>query len=112
MFFLLVYIKIYVLVLVFVLGLILLFILVYIFFLVWIDLRLIWCVMNCVFIVVGIVLFVVYDSVFVLGLMVVGINNLFVYCWKNFKIGNYVNIGIVLLVVVFYLFEEWLLMGL
>ena len=67
--------------------------------------------MNCVLIAAGIVLFAVYDSVPALGLTAVGINNLLAYRWKNPKTGNYVNIGIALLVAVFYLSEEWLPMG-
>lgn len=76
-----------------------------------IDSRLIRRVMNCVLIAAGIVLFAVYDSVPALGLTAVGINNLLAYRWKNPKTGNYVNIGIALLVAVFYLSEEWLPMG-
>lgn len=105
------YTKTYALASAFVLGLILLPTLAYILFSVRIDSRLIRRVMNCVLIAAGIVLFAVYDSVPALGLTAVGINNLLAYRWKNPKTGNYVNIGIALLVAVFYLSEEWLPMG-
>lgn len=103
--------KTYALASAFVLGLILLPTLSYILFSVRINSKLIRKVMNYVLVVAGITLFAVYGSVPALGLTAVGVNNLLAHRWKNPQWGNYVNIGIALLVAVFYLSEEWLPMG-
>lgn len=103
--------KTYALASAFVLGLILLPTLSYILFSVRINSKLIRKVMNYVLVVAGITLFAVYGSVPALGLTAVGVNNLLAHRWKNPQWGNYINIGIALLVAIFYLSEEWLPMG-
>ncbi|MDR3261942.1 MAG: efflux RND transporter permease subunit [Tannerella sp.] len=59
----------------------------------------------------GIALFVLTGILPVLGLCLFGINNLAGSRWKNAKIPAFVNIGIALLIAVYYLTSEWLPMG-
>ena len=68
-------------------------------------------VANYLLVVAGIVLLVIYGSIPALGLTAVGVNNLLASYWKNPKMSTYINIGITLLVAIYYLSEEWLPMG-
>lgn len=105
------YTKTYALASAFILGLILLPTLSYLLFSVRINSRSIRKIANYLLIVAGIALSIIYSSIPVLGLTAVGLNNLLVSYWKNPKTSNYINIGITLLVAVYYLSEEWLPMG-
>lgn len=105
------YTKTYALASAFVLGLILLPTLSYILFSVRIDSKRIRKVLNCMLIVAGILLSVLYGSIPALGLTAVGLNNLFAHRWKKSGISNYINIGIALVVTTYFLAEEWLPMG-
>lgn len=105
------YTKTYALASAFVLGLILLPTLSYILFSVRIDSKRIRKVLNCMLIVAGILLSVLYGSIPALGLTAVGLNNLFAHRWKISGISNYINIGIALVVTTYFLAEEWLPMG-
>jgi len=66
---------------------------------------------NIALIIAGIVLFFTTGVLVSLGLTLIGINNYFSYYWKNPKTSNYINIGITLLVVVYYLTAAWLPVG-
>ncbi|MCD8136571.1 MAG: efflux RND transporter permease subunit [Parabacteroides gordonii] len=105
------YTKTYALASAFVLGLILLPTLSYWLFSIRINSKLIRKVANYILIVAGILLSIIYGNIPVLGLTAIGLNNLFAFYWKNPKMSNYINIGITLLVAVYYLSEEWLPMG-
>ncbi|NYI49491.1 efflux RND transporter permease subunit [Macellibacteroides fermentans] len=67
--------------------------------------------LNYLLITAGVVLLIIYGSVPALGLTAVGFNNLLAYRWKNPKISTYINIGITLLITLYYLSEGWLPMG-
>jgi Cu(I)/Ag(I) efflux system membrane protein CusA/SilA len=68
-------------------------------------------VANIVLIVGGIALFI-FTGVFAsIGLVLLGLNNLFADRWTNTQIPTYINIGIVLLIAVYYLTIEWLPIG-
>lgn len=105
------YTKTYALASAFVLGLILLPTLSYWLFSIRINSKLIRKVANYILIVAGVLLSIIYGNIPVLGLTAIGLNNLFAFYWKNPKMSNYINIGITLLVAVYYLSEEWLPMG-
>lgn len=105
------YTKTYALASAFILGLILLPTLSYLLFSVRINSKMIRKVANYLLVVAGIVLLVIYESIPALGLTAVGVNNLFASYWKNPKMSTYINIGITLLVAIYYLSEEWLPMG-
>ncbi|WP_321332372.1 efflux RND transporter permease subunit [uncultured Bacteroides sp.] len=105
------YTKSYALVSAFVLGLIVLPTLAYYLFSIKVNSRLIRKGLNYVLVVGGIVLSVVYGSLPALGLVAVGINNLTANYWKNPKYSIYINIGIALVVAIFYLSGAWLPMG-
>lgn len=105
------YTKTYALASAFILGLILLPTLSYLLFSVRINSKMIRKVANYLLVVAGIVLLVIYGSIPALGLTAVGVNNLFASYWKNPKMSTYINIGITLLVAIYYLSEEWLPMG-
>ena len=66
---------------------------------------------NIALVIAGIVLFLTTGVLVSLGLTLIGINNYFSYYWKNPKTSNYINIGVALLVVVFYLTAAWLPVG-
>lgn len=66
---------------------------------------------NITLIVGGIVLFILTGIVPVLGLCLFGLNNLFSYKWNNNKIPTYLNVGIAILIAVYYLTVEWLPVG-
>lgn len=68
-------------------------------------------VCNITLIAGGIVLFILTGIVPVLGLCLFGLNNLFSYKWKNKKIPTYLNVGIAILIAVYYLTVEWLPVG-
>lgn len=105
------YTKTYALASSFILGLILLPTLSYLLFSVRIHSKAIRRIANYLLVVAGIALMIIYGSVPALGLTAVGLNNLFASCWKNPKMATYINIGITLLVAIYYLSEEWLPMG-
>ena len=100
--------KTYALASAFILGLILLPTLSYLLFSVRINSKMIRKVANYLLVAAGIVLLVIYGSIPALGLTAVGVNNLFASYWKNPKMSTYINIGITLLVAIYYLSEEWL----
>lgn len=66
---------------------------------------------NIALVVGGIVLFILTGIVPVIGLSLFGLNNLFTYKWKNDKIPTYLNVGIAILIAVYYLTIEWLPVG-
>lgn len=66
---------------------------------------------NIALVVDGIVLFILTGIVPVIGLSLFGLNNLFAYKWKNDKIPTYLNVGIAILIAVYYLTIEWLPVG-
>lgn len=66
---------------------------------------------NIALVVGGIVLFLLTGIVPVIGLSLFGLNNLFAYKWKNDKIPTYLNVGIAILIAVYYLTIEWLPVG-
>ncbi|MFC4675042.1 efflux RND transporter permease subunit [Dysgonomonas termitidis] len=68
-------------------------------------------VCNITLIASGIVLFILTGIVPVLGLCLFGLNNLFSYKWKNKKTPTYLNVGIAILIAVYYLTIEWLPVG-
>ena len=68
-------------------------------------------VCNITLIAGGIVLFILTGIVPVLGLCLFGLNNLFSYKWKNKKTPTYLNVGIAILIAVYYLTIEWLPVG-
>lgn len=94
-----------------VLGLVVLPTLTYFMFSIRTNSKLVRTVTNYILIAAGLVLSIVYGSLPALGLTAVGINNLLAYRWKNPKMSTYINIGVALLVAVFYLSEAWLPMG-
>lgn len=66
---------------------------------------------NIALVVGEIVLFILTGIVPVIGLSLFGLNNLFAYKWKNDKIPTYLNVGIAILIAVYYLTIEWLPVG-
>ncbi|BES61580.1 efflux RND transporter permease subunit [Dysgonomonas capnocytophagoides] len=66
---------------------------------------------NIALVVGGIVLFILTGIVPVIGLSLFGLNNLFAYKWKNDKIPTYLNVGIAILIAIYYLTIEWLPVG-
>ena len=109
------YTKTYALASAFVLGLILLPTLSYILFSVRIDSKpiqkILNYILNCLLIVAGIALLIIYGSIPAIGLTAVGVNNLLSGYWKKPQMSTYINIGITLFVTIYYLSEEWLPMG-
>lgn len=105
------YTKSYALASAFVLGLILLPTIAYYLFSIKINSQLIRKVLNYVLVVAGIGLSIVYGSLPALGLVAVGANNLTASYWKKPKSSTYINIGIALVVAIFYLSGAWLPMG-
>ena len=105
------YTKTYALASAFVLGLILLPSLSYWLFSIKIHSRLIRKILNCLLIVAGIALLIIYGSIPAIGLTAVGVNNLLSGYWKKPQMSTYINIGITLFVTIYYLSEEWLPMG-
>ncbi len=105
------YTKTYALASAFVLGIILLPTLAYYLFSIRINAKMIRRILNYVLVVSGIALAIWYQSIPALGIVAVGVNNLFAHRYKNPKMSNYINIGIALFIALFYLSEEWLPMG-
>lgn len=68
-------------------------------------------VANIVLVAGGIILFIFTGVIAALGLTLLGLNNLFAYYWENNKIPTYINIGIALLIAVYYLTIELLPIG-
>lgn len=66
---------------------------------------------NIVLIAAGILLFIFSGVVAALGLTLLGLNNFFAWYWAKDKIPTYINIGIALLIAVYYLTIEWLPIG-
>ena len=92
------YTKTYALASAFVLGLILLPSLSYWLFSIKIHSRLIRKILNCLLIVAGIALLIIYGSIPAIGLTAVGVNNLLSGYWKKPQMSTYINIGITLFV--------------
>lgn len=98
----------------FVLGIIVLPTLANIIFSVKFDKKRIRRILNTILIAAGILFTVAWGQIPALALVLIGLNNLFENRWpeKNRKaISNYINIGITLLVAVWYLAVEWLPLG-
>lgn len=66
---------------------------------------------NIVLIAAGILLFIFTGVFAALALTLFGLNNFLAYRWKNKKTPIYINIGIAILVAVYYLTIEWLPIG-
>jgi Cu(I)/Ag(I) efflux system membrane protein CusA/SilA len=68
---------------------------------------------NGSLIVAGLLFTIIWGALPALALTAIGINNLLDYCWskKHNKYPNYINIGITLLVALYYLAVEWLPLG-
>lgn len=66
---------------------------------------------NIVLVVSGVLLFIFTGIVPALALSLFGGSNLLANKWKNAKTGTYINIGIALLVAIYYLTTEWLPIG-
>lgn len=105
------YTKTYVLGFAFILGIILLPTLAYLVFSIRINSEKIKRTANYVLVLSGIALAVVFGSAIALGLTAIGINNLTAHRWKNPCRSTYLNVGIALLVAVYYLSEVWLPLG-
>ncbi len=97
----------------FVLGIVVLPTLVYLFFNIRIDAKKTRRIFNGVLIAAGVVLAILWHSWPILALVAVGINNLLDYRWpeKRKEFPNYINIGVTVLVAVYYLAIEWLPLG-
>ncbi|MEA4935635.1 MAG: efflux RND transporter permease subunit [Paludibacter sp.] len=97
----------------FVLGIVVLPTLVHILFDIRINRRKIRRILNYVLVAAGVVVVVVWQIWPALALTAVGINNLMAGKWREARkeFPNYINIGITVLVAVFYLSEEWLPLG-
>ncbi|NLX81679.1 MAG: efflux RND transporter permease subunit, partial [Proteiniphilum sp.] len=105
------YTKTFALVSAFMLGISILPTLAYYIFSIRITSKLIKRVGNIIIIAGGIALTIITSNVVYLGLIILGLNNIFENKWSNKKISNYINIGIVLLMVVFFLASQWLPIG-
>lgn len=105
------YTKTFALVSAFMLGISILPTLAYYIFSIRITSKLIKRVGNIILIAGGIALTIITSNVVYLGLIILGLNNIFENKWSNKKISNYINIGIVLLMVVFFLASQWLPIG-
>ncbi|MBF0762032.1 efflux RND transporter permease subunit [Dysgonomonas mossii] len=68
-------------------------------------------VCNITLVVSGIILLISTGIVPVIGLTLFGLNNLFSHKWNNNKIPTYLNVGIAILIAVYYLTIEWLPVG-
>lgn len=97
----------------FLLGIIVLPTLAYLLFSIRFDTGKIRKVWNGILIGAGIVIVIVWQVWPALALTAIGINNLLDYRWPKHRkeYPNYINIGITVLVAVFYLAEEWLPLG-
>lgn len=66
---------------------------------------------NIALVVVGIALSIWSGMLLAFGISLFGLNNLLSPFWKNPKTSTYINIGIALLIAVYYLTSEWLPIG-
>ena len=68
---------------------------------------------NVILIAAGIMFFIYSQSFVSLALIALGLNGFFAYKWEESKkhFVNYINIGITLIVVVFFLTKEWMPLG-
>ncbi|MFM2293189.1 MAG: hypothetical protein RIS29_3002 [Bacteroidota bacterium] len=97
----------------FVLGIVVLPTLVYLIFNVRVNTRRIRQVLNYVLVAAGLLIPIIWQVWPALALVAVGANNLLAHNWAEVRkeFPNYINIGITVLVAVFYLSEEWLPLG-
>lgn len=97
----------------FVLGIVVLPTLVHIFFNVRIDTKKIRKIFNFILIGAGVVFLFIWSALPAFALIAVGVNNLMAHRWPENKKAypDYINIGITLLVAVYYLAIEWLPLG-
>ena len=97
----------------FLLGIIVLPTLANIFFSINFDKKRIKRIFNFILIAAGILFTIWWRQISALALVLIGLNNLFDYKWPENKkqFTNYINIGITLLVAVWYLTVEWLPLG-
>lgn len=97
----------------FVLGIVVLPTLVHIFFNVRFDTKKIRKIFNYILIAAGIIFLFIWSALPALALVAVGVNNLMADRWPQNKkaFPDYINIGITLLVAVYYLAIEWLPLG-
>jgi len=97
----------------FVLGIVVLPTLVHILFDIRLNTKKIRRVFNFAMITAGALFIVIWQTWIAIVLIAVGINNLLSYRWPEIRkeYTNYINIGITVLVAVFYLSEEWLPLG-
>ena len=105
------YTKTFALLSAFLLGIAMLPTLAYYIFSLKISSKLIRKICNITLVVSGVVLLILTGLVPVIGLSLFGLNNLFAYKWKNDKIPTYLNVGIAILIAVYYLTIEWLPVG-
>lgn len=66
---------------------------------------------NIVLVVGGVLLFIIYQQVAAIGLTLMGLNNLFSHRIAIKNINTYINIGIAILIALYYLTVEWLPIG-
>lgn len=97
----------------FILGIIVLPTLANIFFSVKFDKKRVNRIFNTILIAAGILFYIFWNQVPALALVLIGINNLLAYRWAENRreMPNYINIGITVLVAVWYLTIEWLPLG-
>lgn len=97
----------------FLLGIIVLPTLANIFFSIRLDKKRVNRIFNIILIAAGILFAIAWKQIPVLALVLIGFNNLFKYKWIDTRkeITNYINIGITLLVAVWYLAVKWLPLG-
>lgn len=97
----------------FILGIVVLPTLVHIFFNIHFDTKKIRRIFNGILILAGAFFIIFWHTIPALALIAVGINNLLEYRWpeKRKEYTNYINIGITVLVAVYYLSIEWLPLG-
>ncbi len=97
----------------FVLGIVVLPTMVHIFFNIRFDTKKIHKIANGIMIAAGAIFIIFWQAWIALVLIGIGINNLFEERWwaKRKDVSNYINIGIAVLVAVFYLSAEWLPLG-
>ena len=66
---------------------------------------------NILLVIAGIVLFAIYQEFAAIGLALMGLNNLFSHHIQIKNINTYINIGIAILIALYYLTVEWLPIG-
>lgn len=107
------YTKTFALVAAFILGIVVLPTLVHILFNIRINREKIRKFWNICLLATGFIFIIFWHSVPAIALVLIGINNLFARYWRESRkdYTSYINIGITVLVAVFYLSEEWLPLG-